>query len=61
MHALTEDIVVVAIHNDDEMALPYEGDIREEFGVFGFPSGRLNRTINWRNPHPVEEVTDIAG
>ncbi len=61
VHDETEHIAVVAIHNDDDMALPFEQNLREVFEVFGFPSGRINRTQNWSNPHPVEDVTDIAG
>lgn len=57
----TNDVVVVAIHNGDDMALPFEGIIREEFGVDGFPSGRINRTISWSMPHVPEDVTSIAG
>ncbi len=60
-HDLTEHIAVVAIHNDDEMALPFEEDLRDTFEVFGFPSGRINRTQNWSNPHPVGPVTELAG
>lgn len=61
VHEETDHIAVVAIHNDDDMALPFEEDLRETFEVFGFPSGRINRTQNWGNPHPAEAVTDIAG
>jgi len=58
---LTDDVVVIAIHNGDDMALPFEGIIREEFEVDGFPSGRINRTIRWSMPHAPEDVTAIAG
>ncbi|NND62683.1 MAG: Omp28-related outer membrane protein, partial [Flavobacteriaceae bacterium] len=61
VHDETDDIAVVAIHNDDDMALPFEENLRETFEVFGFPSGRINRTQNWGNPHPPEDVVDIAG
>ncbi|NND87915.1 MAG: Omp28-related outer membrane protein, partial [Flavobacteriaceae bacterium] len=58
---VTDDIAVIAIHNDDAMAVAFEEDLRDEFGVSGFPAGRVNRTLNWSNPHPIETVTDIAG
>ena len=61
VYAQTSHVAVIGIHNDDEMALPFEEDIRDVFEVFGFPSGRINRTQNWSNPHPAEDVTSIAG
>lgn len=61
VYAATDHVAVIGIHNDDEMALPFEEDIRDVFGVSGFPSGRINRTQNWSNPHPVEDVTSMAG
>ena len=57
----TENVSVVAIHNNDEMSLDFEGLLREEFEVFGFPTGRLNRTTNWTPPYEVEDVTAMAG
>ncbi|WP_203296016.1 Omp28-related outer membrane protein [Luteirhabdus pelagi] len=61
VHEETEHISVVAIHNDDEMALPFEQDLRAEFDVTGFPAGRINRTVNWINPHDPQDVLSIAG
>ena len=61
VHDITDDITVVSIHNDDDMALAFEADLRAEFEVFGFPSGRINRTENWSNPHPASTVVDQAG
>jgi len=61
VYAQTSDVAVIGIHNDDEMALPFEEAIRDEFEVSGFPSGRINRTQNWSNPHPAEDVSSIAG
>jgi hypothetical protein len=29
--------------------------------VEGFPSARINRSINWQTPHPNSDVTSIAG
>lgn len=60
---LTNDITVVAIHNNDDLALTIEPTIREEFGVFGFPSGRINRTTHWGSAlnFPTSAVTDLAG
>ncbi|MBT8262002.1 MAG: Omp28-related outer membrane protein [Bacteroidia bacterium] len=61
IHEVTDDIAVVAIHNDDEMAIPIEEDLRNEFGVFGFPAGRINRTVKWENPQDPQDVISIAG
>ena len=61
IHEVTDDVTVVAIHNDDDMAVSFEEDLRTEFGVSGFPAGRINRTTNWSNPHPIDAVIDIAG
>lgn len=61
VHEVTDDIAVVAIHNDDEMTIPVEEDLRTEFGVFGFPAGRINRTVKWLNPQDPEDVISIAG
>ncbi len=59
----TDHISVVAIHNNDDLALAIEPTIRQEFGVFGFPSGRINRTTIWGSAlnFPENQVLDIAG
>lgn len=61
--AETSDISVVAIHNNDDLALAVEPTIRNEFSVFGFPSGRINRTTSWGSAlnFPPASVLDIAG
>ncbi|WP_047551128.1 Omp28-related outer membrane protein [Psychroserpens sp. Hel_I_66] len=41
------NIIPVAIHDDNEMLFPFATQMESAFGVTGFPSGRLNRTINW--------------
>ncbi len=61
VHGLTDDMMAVAIHNEDEMAHPQEEVLRQEFGVSGFPHGRINRTTNWVFPHYPEVATAIAG
>jgi thiol-disulfide isomerase/thioredoxin len=61
VHEITDNIAVVAIHNDDEMSIPIEEDLRNEFDVFGFPSGRINRTVKWQNPQDPQDVISIAG
>ncbi|MDX1461746.1 MAG: Omp28-related outer membrane protein [Marinirhabdus sp.] len=61
VHDLTDNITVVAIHNNDEMALDFEQLIREEFNVTGFPTGRLNRTTSWITPYDTSDVIAMAG
>ena len=51
LRLITDKIAVVAIHNGDPMAISQESDLRNEFGIFGFPTGRINRTIDWSYPH----------
>ena len=51
LRLITDKIAVVAIHNSDPMAISQESDLRNEFGIFGFPTGRINRTIDWSYPH----------
>ena len=58
---LTDDVVVVAIHNGDPMAHPQEALLRSTFGVTGFPNGRINRTLNWPFPHSTGVPVNYAG
>lgn len=57
----TSDIAAIAIHNGDDLSLPFEELIRQEFNVKGFPSGRINRTMPWNIPHSAEDITEFAG
>lgn len=43
----SENIIPVAIHDDNEMLFPYANEMESTFGVTGFPQGRVNRTIVW--------------
>ncbi|RDK84176.1 Omp28-related outer membrane protein [Marinirhabdus gelatinilytica] len=61
VHDITDNITVVAIHNNDEMTVAFEELLRQEFEVFGFPTGRLNRTSNWSPPYEATDVTSMAG
>jgi thiol-disulfide isomerase/thioredoxin len=40
-------IIAVAIHNNDAMTFALEGQMRNRFGVTGFPTGILNRDARW--------------
>ncbi|MEZ4778450.1 MAG: Omp28-related outer membrane protein [Flavobacteriaceae bacterium] len=63
VYDLTSNITSIAIHNNDELALSIEPALRTEFGVFGFPSGRINRTTTWGSGlnFPTTAVTSLAG
>jgi len=60
---LTTHYTAIAIHNNDELALTIEPILREEFLVYAFPSGRLNRTAQWGSTinFPIEDALEIAG
>jgi len=56
---ITGDISVVAIHNGDEMTIPQESDLRYEFGINGFPTGRINRTTDWSYPYGSSQIESL--
>lgn len=45
--AANSNIIPVAIHDDNDMPFPNVDVLLNEFGIDGFPTGRVNRTINW--------------
>ena len=62
----TNDIAVVAIHETapsypDPMHFPQVQILKNAFDVQGFPAARINRSQEWAAPHPVSDVTAIAG
>jgi len=44
---MNSNLIPVAIHDDNEMLFPFATQMENAFGVTGFPSGRVNRTIVW--------------
>ena len=42
-----ENVIAAAIHNGDPMVYEYEANMRAQFGVTGFPTGKINRTLSW--------------
>ena len=54
-----ENIISVGIHNNDELTIDQESDLRSELGISGFPSARLNRTILWLDPYQFSEVNSL--
>lgn len=45
--AANSNIIPVAIHDDADMPFPNVTSLLNTFGITGFPSGRVNRTIAW--------------
>ena len=54
-----DNIISVGIHNNDELTIDQESDLRSELGISGFPSARLNRTILWLDPYQFSEVNSL--
>ncbi len=44
---LNSNVIPVALHNDADMPFPGVGSLESEFDIAGYPSGRINRTIEW--------------
>ncbi|WP_299111235.1 Omp28-related outer membrane protein [uncultured Winogradskyella sp.] len=66
LHEITDDITVVAIHETansfpDPMHFDQVQLLKDIFGVEGFPAARVNRSNNWPMPHPISDVTSMAG
>ena len=54
-----DNIISVGIHNNDELTIDQESDLRSELGISGFPSARLNRTISWLDPYQFSDVNSL--
>ena len=54
-----DNIISVGIHNNDELTIDQESDLRSELGISGFPSARLNRTISWFDPYQISDVNSL--
>ena len=66
VHAVTEDIAVIAVHktgsgDPDLLNFPQVDELRDVFGVTGYPTGKINRTTNWLSPYEAEDVLVMAG
>ena len=55
----TNNITIIGIHNNDELTIDEESDLRAQLGVQGFPSARLNRTISWDSPYDSNQVLNL--
>ncbi|GAK95399.1 hypothetical protein JCM19294_2181 [Nonlabens tegetincola] len=47
--ASNSNVIAIAVHNGDSMVFPFEGQMRQRFGVSGFPTGILNRDQSWNS------------
>ena len=54
-----DNIISVGIHNNDELTIDQESDLRSELAISGFPSARLNRTISWLDPYHISDVNSL--
>ncbi len=66
VHDLTDDIAIVTIHktgsgDPDLLHFPQVDELRDAFGVTGYPTGKINRTTSWLAPYAPEEVMSMAG
>ncbi|NRD20861.1 Omp28-related outer membrane protein [Winogradskyella eckloniae] len=66
LHAETDDITVIAIHEtansfEDPMHFGPIQILKDAFDIEGFPAAKINRTVNWQNPHVNSDVTSMAG
>ena len=56
------NVIGVAIHNGDAMTYEYEANLRAEYGITGFPSGRINRNLTWNESvSQIEAYTGVNG
>tara|TARA_B100000809_G_C15125320_1_gene526009 strand:- start:1033 stop:2085 length:1053 start_codon:yes stop_codon:yes gene_type:complete len=65
-HALTEDIAIITIHktgsgDPDLLSFPQVDELRDAFGVSGYPTGKINRTANWLAPYETGDIISMAG
>lgn len=66
VHEVTDFVTIVAIHktaanSPDPMHFQDFETLEDEYDVGGLPQARIDRSVVWVNPHPVSDVTAIAG
>jgi len=54
----SDDVVILAIHNNDPMAFAGESQLASQFGVAGYPAAKINRTTT--APNPEDGAASIA-
>ena len=56
----TDDAVIIAIHQGDEMAFGLVNSMMNTFGVTGFPTAFIDRTSRWTPPEP-SNIAQVTG
>lgn len=56
---ITDDISVVAIHYGDEMTISPGLDLINEFNITGYPTARINRTVDWSYPYGSSQIESL--
>ena len=56
---ITDDISVVAIHYGDEMTISPGIDLINEFNITGYPTARINRTMDWSYPYNSTQIESL--
>ncbi|MAT79132.1 MAG: hypothetical protein CMD13_00130 [Flavobacteriales bacterium] len=56
----TDDAIIIAIHQGDEMAFGLVNSMMNTFGVTGFPTALIDRTSRWAAPEP-NNITQVTG
>ena len=56
---ITDDISVVAIHYGDEMTISPGIDLINEFNITGYPTARINRTVDWSYPYNSTQIEPL--
>src|SRR5690554_1661372 len=60
LHAASPYVIGLAIHNNDEMAVSQEAQLREMFNVVAFPAARMDRTIEVPSPEDSQAAIDFV-
>lgn len=56
----SDDIVILAIHNNDPMAFSGESQLATQFGVQGYPAARIDRTVTVPSPEDGAASIELA-
>jgi len=56
---ITDDISVVAIHYGDEMTISSGINLINEFNITGYPTARINRTMDWSYPYNSTQIESL--
>ncbi len=56
----SDDVVIVAIHNNDIMAFEGESQLADAFDVSAYPAAKINRTLTAPTPEDGTESIDLA-